>query len=74
MTDYFLPVWRYTPRGRVLHKLVDADSYESLCGVKVDNPWMWHGTGTHEEYERAEQLPRCTRCEKHLKLHAHRSR
>jgi hypothetical protein len=62
---------RYTGKqGKVAH-LVD-ESYLTrimdgwlvvLCGLGGD---MWKGTGSQDEYERAEALPLCRNCLSHI--------
>jgi hypothetical protein len=57
--------WRYLPGRGVIHALNRSFGWGSLCGVTPS--WFrpvsdWRGTGTQEEYETAEQLPRCKRC------------
>lgn len=56
--------WRYVPgrRASVSHALTSVTAPVSMCGV-----WVWHwsawlGTGSQDEYDRVEGLPRCKRC------------
>lgn len=53
--------WRYLPHGRVTHAIAPWMDGVARCGVATA-PDEWRGTGTQDEYERAEQLPRCRRC------------
>lgn len=59
-------VWRYLRRGKVKHAVGQkADGWVERvaeCGVGIDLFEDWFGTGTQDEYEKAEQLPACRRC------------
>jgi hypothetical protein len=59
MTDI---VWKYLPNGKVSHALDVSrpDVVAAECGVWTFG-W-WYGTGTQDEYEKAETLPACKRC------------
>lgn len=54
----------YLRRGRVAHCVLRNGTYpDAVCGVGPQWPSDWYGTGTQAEYERAERLPRCQRCQ-----------
>lgn len=61
---------RYTgPRGKVAHLLPPralADGYvaSALCGLWAWHHSAWRGTGSQDEYDRAESLPTCKTCER----------
>lgn len=57
----------YVPTGKLAHLLAPGEppsgDGESLCRK---SPWAsgsWSGTGSQGEYERAAELPLCSRCE-----------
>ena len=56
--------WRYLPRGRVQHALVDddANATQARCGIEVFYLSQWYGTGSQDEYDHAATLPKCQRC------------
>lgn len=65
MNDDYTPV--YTPGGTVTHflDLIDSPNNgfpEALCG-RTPWPSPWHGTGSQDELDRAQDLSRCPRCE-----------
>lgn len=63
--------WRYLPKGKVKHALplysnsVTGHSHTSLCGLCPED---WLGTGSQDEYEKAEVLPECGLCVRILRL------
>lgn len=56
----------YAPTGRLAHLLPFRESadlgFPALCGLKPGKDKPWHGTGTQFEYEYAQRLPLCPRC------------
>lgn len=57
--------WRYTSdRAKVKHGLWTAGHHTALCGTGVTLSHFWKGTGSQEEYEHVEALPKCKRCVK----------
>lgn len=57
--------WRYTSdRAKVKHGLWTTSHNQAVCGLRVTVSHFWKGTGSQEEYERVEALPKCSRCVK----------
>lgn len=58
----------YLPHGEVAHLLTGDTSPNSelpaACGVSPGVGGYWFGTGTQDEYDRAERLPTCQGCER----------
>jgi hypothetical protein len=64
MTDQYTVV--YTDAGTVAHLLGVGESpndtgTEALCGRSAW-PGYWFGTGSQEEYEKAEDMRKCIAC------------
>lgn len=60
--------WRYLRQGKVRHALSYGTARMAQCG-RGPGLWDdWLGTGSQAEYERAAELPTCTRCLKALQL------
>jgi hypothetical protein len=58
---------RYTYAGRVAHLLPYGyllPYQQALCGFSPDWPGSWLGSGSQNEYDEAERLPTCKRCER----------
>lgn len=59
----------FTRTGRVAHLRRDYHSMlgtiDALCGL-APLPWDggWYGTGSQAEYDRADSLPTCKRCQR----------
>lgn len=58
----------YAPNGTVAH-LVRPSWHPhvhpaAVCGLSGPRSWWWRGTGSQDEYERAEALPTCKTCER----------
>lgn len=51
--------WRYLPRGRYAHALMEMTDDEAVCGKRMDEPL---GAGSQGEYERVTALTRCPVC------------
>lgn len=56
--------WRYTEHGKLAHLLRESWGIplDAECGLEVWNVHDWRGTGSQDEYDRIEQMPRCQRC------------
>jgi hypothetical protein len=57
--------WRYIAGGNVRHAIVPGlytSTSEAACGLYVVPASSWLGTGSQEEYERAEGLRPCRSC------------
>lgn len=48
---------KYTHTGRVAHLVLPNEV--STCGL---DEWLWYGTGTQREREKAHELPVCKKC------------
>ena len=55
-------IWGYTRKGVRSHARALHDDEIAACGLDVEDYTNWHGTGTQDEYEKAERLPRCKHC------------
>jgi hypothetical protein len=57
----------YLHRSTVAHLLDPSkspNSYASaVCGLGPSWPYLWRGTGSQSEHDRASQLATCARCE-----------
>lgn len=55
--------WRYLPTGSLVHIVeTPGGDVAAVCGRSAAQPEDWRGTGSQEEYERAESLRKCPRC------------
>jgi hypothetical protein len=55
--------WRYLPNGRMTHVVETPNAdVAALCGRRAALPENWFGTGSQDEYEQAESLPKCRLC------------
>lgn len=49
----------YTKNGKVAHSVVEGRAYGFCIVCRLEPKGDWYGTGSQEEYEKAESLPYC---------------
>lgn len=61
-------VYRFA--GRMAHVIITSLNYNAsaLCGMEAAIGG-WYGTGNQDEYDKAQKLPLCSKCEKNLKIY-----
>jgi hypothetical protein len=69
MTHNIEPERMYLRRGRVAHLMVwwTTGHRRAVCNARPtwpDTDDDWRGTGSQDEYERAQELPTCLHCER----------